>query len=241
MTSEDVSMNNDRKREVLNELRGEMLDRRAARLNRWLQVVGLVLTFFAVGVAVVGILGFRRFEELELRARDMLERVEDRASDSLARVERHEEAAGDLRKKLDQLAEDLDLAQPTQNLGGAAVTLPEAMGPGLLLRTAMGLEEFQAVSGSLEDGAKERRSFSLPAGDFWFAGTCDVGCVDLDLRLYETDTGEFLNEDILVDDVPLLRHQTTEPVDLELDVLMVDCLSSECSWTVTVYGRDGED
>ena len=234
-------MNDDQRREVLNELRSEVLDRRATRLNRWLQVVGLVLTFFAVGVTVVGILGFRRFEDLELRTRSTFERLEDRARDSLARVEKHEEAAGDTRKKLDQLAEDLDLNQLTESLGEMAVELSETIEPGSLLRTAMGLEEFQAVAGTLEDGRNERRFFSLPAGDYWFAGSCDLGCGDLDLRLYERDSGEFLNEDILVDDVPVLRHQTAEPVDLELDVVMVDCLTAECDWSVRVYKRERED
>lgn len=234
-------MDNDRKREVLNELRSEMLDRRAARLNRWLQVVGLVLTFFAVGVTVVGILGFQRFEDLELRTRRTFERLEDRARDSLARVEKHEEAAGDLRKKLDQLAEDLDLDQLTESLGEMAMALPGITEPGSLFRTAMGLEEFQTVSGSLEDDRSERRTFSLPVGEYWFAGTCDFGCGDLDLRLYERDTGEFLNEDILVDDVPVLRHQTTEPVGLDVDIVMVDCVADECDWSVTVYRRGQED
>ncbi len=41
-----------------NELRGELLDKRAVSIDRWLSVIAIVLTFFGVVVAVAGYIGF---------------------------------------------------------------------------------------------------------------------------------------------------------------------------------------
>ena len=51
-----------------NELRSELLDDRARAINWWLAVVGLVLTFFAIAVPLLGLLGYRRFKEIEKEA-----------------------------------------------------------------------------------------------------------------------------------------------------------------------------
>ena len=53
----------------INDLRSELLDDRAAYIDRWLGVVAIVLTFFAIVVPIIGFLGFRRFKEIEAEAR----------------------------------------------------------------------------------------------------------------------------------------------------------------------------
>ncbi len=58
-----------------NELRREILDDRARVVNWWLVVIGIVLTFFGVVVAIAGIMGFRRFREIETEARNSIQRV----------------------------------------------------------------------------------------------------------------------------------------------------------------------
>ena len=56
-----------------NELRSELLDDRANIINWWLAVVGLVLTFFAIAVPILGLLGYRRFKEIEKEAQESAE------------------------------------------------------------------------------------------------------------------------------------------------------------------------
>ena len=53
-----------------NELRSELLDDRASTINWWLAVIGLVLTFFAIAVPILGLLGYRRFKEIEKEAQE---------------------------------------------------------------------------------------------------------------------------------------------------------------------------
>ncbi len=49
---------------LINELRSELLDDRADYIGRWLSVIGLVLTFFGIVVAIVGVWGFRKFQKI---------------------------------------------------------------------------------------------------------------------------------------------------------------------------------
>ena len=44
-----------------NELRRDLLDNRAAYIDRWLAVVAVVLTFFGIVVAIAGLVGFKRW------------------------------------------------------------------------------------------------------------------------------------------------------------------------------------
>ena len=55
---------------VENELRRELLDDRAAYIDRWLSVIALVLTFFSIVAVVLGYIGFKRFREIETDARN---------------------------------------------------------------------------------------------------------------------------------------------------------------------------
>ena len=61
----------------LNELKSEYLDDRADYIDRWLDVIAIVLTFFAVIIAVLGIVGYRRFRELEADAKKSVEKIEE--------------------------------------------------------------------------------------------------------------------------------------------------------------------
>lgn len=51
-----------------NELRGELLDDRSNTIEWWLAFIGLVLTFFAIVVPIVGYLGYGRFRKIEEEA-----------------------------------------------------------------------------------------------------------------------------------------------------------------------------
>lgn len=58
-----------------NELRGELLDKRAVSIDRWLSVIAIVLTFFGVVVVVAGYIGFTRFREIETEAKGYVEEI----------------------------------------------------------------------------------------------------------------------------------------------------------------------
>ncbi len=53
-----------------NELRDELLDKRAVSIDRWLFVIALILTFFGVIVALGGYVGFKKFWDIETEARN---------------------------------------------------------------------------------------------------------------------------------------------------------------------------
>ncbi len=166
------------------------MDRRAARLNRWLQVVGVVLTFFAVVVAIGGLIAFDEFRQIQRRALNALEQIEKR----------------------EQVLRDTETKR---------LDVP-------------GLERVSTLSGELRPGRSTEETVPLPgAGDYWLAGSCDRNCTDLDLIL--SGGGVELDSDVLLDDVPVVRHHATGIEDVSLRVHMVDCAVDSCAWDVGLY------
>lgn len=55
--------------QLFNELRKEYLDTRAKSVDWWLEFIAIVLTFFAVLIAIAGYIGFREFRKLRDEAR----------------------------------------------------------------------------------------------------------------------------------------------------------------------------
>ena len=72
-------------RHLFNELERERLSNRSGYIDKWLAVVAIVLTFFAVVIAVLGIVGYRRFRELEADAKNHVEEIKA----NLAKSEEH--------------------------------------------------------------------------------------------------------------------------------------------------------
>lgn len=70
----------------INDLRSEYLDDRAASLNQWLVVIGLVLAFFAVAIPVVtGIaayVAYTQFQRIESEAQESLKEAKEYASEA---------------------------------------------------------------------------------------------------------------------------------------------------------------
>jgi len=52
----------------INEIEKERLDDRADTIDWWLAVVAIVLTFFGIVVAIAGLFGFRKFQQIEKEA-----------------------------------------------------------------------------------------------------------------------------------------------------------------------------
>ena len=68
---------------LINELRSELLDDRADYIDRWLSVIGVVLTFFGIVVAIVGVWGFRKFQKIETEAKNILGEIKKTRDKSL--------------------------------------------------------------------------------------------------------------------------------------------------------------
>ena len=83
---------------ILNQLRSELLDERAASLNRWLTACALVLAFFGIVAAIAGYFGIERFSELDAEIEGHLRRVQD----AVRRIEEHDRTATGLVGKLEK-------------------------------------------------------------------------------------------------------------------------------------------
>ena len=70
---------------LFNELRKEYLDDRSEYIDMWLNVIAIVLTFFAVVIAIAGFIGFTEFKRLRDEARQYVSDIRDdkAASDEL--------------------------------------------------------------------------------------------------------------------------------------------------------------
>lgn len=102
--------------------------------------------------------------------------------------------------------------------------IASTMGAIAVLGTA-GLAQAQPQTDWL--GAGEARSFEgyLSAGENVFS-ICDANCFDIDMFLYDAESGELVGSDTLEDDIPVV----TVPYDgyFLIEVLMVDCRASAC-------------
>ena len=64
---------------LLNEHRREVLDDRAAYIDRWLFVVAIILTFFSIAIpiaaSIIGVFSFKKFEEIKTQAQRYVEEI----------------------------------------------------------------------------------------------------------------------------------------------------------------------
>jgi len=80
-----------------NELQRELLDDRADTIDWWLAVIAFVLTFFGIVVAIAGLMGFRRFRE-----------IENAAKNSVDIAGQHAKKAEDLVKKIEEKLDEAE-------------------------------------------------------------------------------------------------------------------------------------
>lgn len=89
--------------------------------------------------------------------------------------------------------------------------------------------------GSLDDGGESVQTVNLTGGSTYFiSGVCDAGCDDLDLEL-EDSTGERLDADYEMDDVPMLMMEIPRTGTYVLRVGMVSCTTEPCGWGVAIF------
>ena len=79
-------------------------------------------------------------------------------------------------------------------------------------------------TGSLDASENESITLSLQSGtDYMFVGACDQDCSDLDLRLYDPNGNE-IDEDIELDDTPIVDVSSSRSGSYRLQVIMVSFL-----------------
>ncbi len=94
-------------------------------------------------------------------------------------------------------------------------------------------------TGSLDASENESITLSLQSGtDYMFVGACDQDCSDLDLRLYDPNGNE-IDEDIELDDTPIVDVSSSRSGSYRLQVIMVSCSTEPCFYGVGIYGRSG--
>ena len=77
-----------------NEIKRELLEQREKSIDHWLTVIGLVLTFFAIVVAIAGLWAYRSFRSIEAEAKESADAArahEEKASGLLREITGHRE------------------------------------------------------------------------------------------------------------------------------------------------------
>lgn len=109
----------------LDEMRRELLDERGKSIDRWLMVIGLVLTFFGIVIAIVGLWAFDRFRKIEAEARGSATAAEQhavKASELLEEIRRHKRQSEQELEAIRQLTAEAAQDEPQQaSLVAAAV------------------------------------------------------------------------------------------------------------------------
>ena len=88
-----------------NELKSEVLDNRADTIEWWLAVVAIVLTFFGIVVAILGLIGFRKFQSIEKEARESAKEAKQIVADAQKSGEAADQVATDARKSAEDAKE----------------------------------------------------------------------------------------------------------------------------------------
>ncbi len=225
-------MREPQKQELLNELRTEILNYRAVRLNRWLQVLGFILTFFAIALPVAGYLGYQEFRNLETEAKKLTGEVETARNEVETILGKVEAAEAKLRSQTEVLG---TVEQKVNQLEGTTEAVVAAT-QFLTILSDRGFEPFNTRLGELGSMNSKPEAFSLSPGRYRFTADCDSNCADLDLFLYRPDNEEPLAEDLLLDAYPIVEYEVRdEPEDVIVEVLMVECSEESCDWELTAY------
>ncbi len=224
---------------ILNQLRGELLDKRAETLNRWLTIVALFLTFFGIIVTLASFLGFQRFLAIETEVRGLLDQVNNLRGEMTF----HGERTATLERKLEDLEKeegDFETAS-----GGGPESKPSGVsGAGVPPLSILENQPLWIHSGFLSSGESTTLDLDLPrAGEYRFVGECDAACGDLDMLLYRRGgpdrigPRQRLSRDALSDAIPIVGLETAGPDNVSIEVIMVRCTEGECSWELRSYLR----
>ena len=88
-----------------NELRSELLENRESRIEWWMGVMGIALTFFGVVVGIGGFFGVRIFREIVADARESAKEAKQIVADAQKSAEAADQVATDARKSAEDAKE----------------------------------------------------------------------------------------------------------------------------------------
>lgn len=92
-------------------------------------------------------------------------------------------------------------------------------------------------NGDLDAGAEETFTVDLDAGTSYFiVAQCDIDCSDIDMWIYD-ENGNLIDEDVLVDDTPIVEVTPMRDARFKIRVGMIDCSSEPCYYGVGVFGK----
>jgi hypothetical protein len=92
-------------------------------------------------------------------------------------------------------------------------------------------------NGALDEGREDTITIDLDAGTSYFiVGQCDIDCSDIDLTLHD-ENGNLIDEDVLLDDTPIVEVTPIRNARFTLTMTMVDCESEPCYYGIGVFGQ----
>lgn len=95
----------------------------------------------------------------------------------------------------------------------------------------------ETLRGNLRDGYYRTHTVTLYAGyTYYFLGTCDSDCYDLDLKL-KNRAGRTLAQDTADDDEPVIVYRVTSTDRYNLEVHMADCTANPCEYEVEIHAE----
>ena len=102
-----------------NKIRRELLDEQALFIDRWLNVIAIVLAIFGVVIPIGGFMGFRRFREIEKEAKSSAENAAaavDTAEHHLKEIRKKSDTATDLIEGIHAQRADENPTKATQTV-----------------------------------------------------------------------------------------------------------------------------
>ena len=92
-------------------------------------------------------------------------------------------------------------------------------------------------NGQLRAGQEETVTLDLNAGtSYMMVAQCDSDCSDIDMWLYD-ENGNLIDEDVLVDDTPIVEVTPIRNARFSLRARMISCSVQPCYYGIGVYAQ----
>ena len=92
-------------------------------------------------------------------------------------------------------------------------------------------------NGQLREGQERTVTINLDRGtSYMIIAQCDGDCSDIDLWLYD-ENGNLIDEDVLVDDTPIVEVTPLRSARFSIRVRMVSCNVEPCYYGIGAYGQ----
>ena len=141
-----------------NEIESKKLEKRAASIDRWLSVLGLIFTFFGLVIPLGTYLGYERFEELEGKAQELVENFEKTYQDAQVKLQ----AIDDLHKKA--------RLPPTQAIKDNGKSADQKSDKAVSLQKAGKIDDAINEWKTIAKSEKEKNNNDLAARAWFFVG-----------------------------------------------------------------------